>query len=67
MTSGSCQIDWSWDGVTKYNASVDGSNPVAGYRACWIDESTYFHTAIPGFWHPGNFSIELAHHYRDDE
>ncbi|KAK4156703.1 hypothetical protein C8A00DRAFT_30366 [Chaetomidium leptoderma] len=67
VTSGSCQTSWPWDGVTKYNATADGSNPVAGYKSCWIDQDTYFKVAVPSFWHPGNFSLELAHHYRDDE
>ncbi|KAK4123331.1 hypothetical protein N657DRAFT_573795 [Parathielavia appendiculata] len=67
VTSGTCHISWSWDGTTKHNATWDGSNPVAKYWGCWIDEETYFKAAVPGFWHPGNFSLELSHHYKDDE
>ena len=67
VTSGSCLTSWSWDGVTKYNATADGSGAIADYRWCWIDEDTYFKVSVPSFWHPGNFSIELAHHYRDAE
>ncbi|AEO68797.1 uncharacterized protein THITE_2012276, partial [Thermothielavioides terrestris NRRL 8126] len=67
VTSGTCQTSWSWDGVTKHNATIDGSDPVAGYRSCWLDSQTFFKVAVPSFWHPGNFTLELAHHYRDDE
>ncbi|KAK3295724.1 uncharacterized protein B0H64DRAFT_152767 [Chaetomium fimeti] len=68
VTSGSCQTSWAWDGVTKHDADPDGSDPVASYRSCWIDDdATYFKVAVPGFWHPGNFTLELAHRYRDDE
>ncbi|KAH6636324.1 hypothetical protein F5144DRAFT_487202 [Chaetomium tenue] len=68
VTSGHCQTSWAWDGVTKHQADPDGSNPVAEYRSCWInDDATYFKVAVPGFWHPGNFTLELAHRYRDDE
>jgi hypothetical protein len=68
VTSGHCQTSWAWDGVTKHQADPDGSNPVAAYRSCWIDDdATYFKVAVPGFWHPGNFTLELAHRYRDDE
>ena len=67
VTSGSCQTSWAWDGVTKHNATLDGSDPVAEYRSCWADATTTFRVAVPAFWHPGNFSLELAHHYRDDE
>ncbi len=67
VTSGSCLTSWSWDGVTKYNATIDGSGDIADYRWCWIDEGTYFMVSVPSFWHPGNFSIELAHRYRDAE
>jgi len=67
VTSGSCQTSWSWDGLTKHNASADGSDPMAAYRTCSSDERTHFGVSVPNFWHPGNFSLELAHHYRDDE
>jgi hypothetical protein len=53
--------------VTRHNASLDGSGAIARYKTCWVDETTYFRVAVPGFWHPGNFSIELAHRYRDNE
>ncbi|KAH6849940.1 hypothetical protein B0I37DRAFT_352483 [Chaetomium sp. MPI-CAGE-AT-0009] len=68
VTSGHCQTSWAWDGVTKHQADPDGSNPVSSYRSCWIDDdATYFKVAVPGFWHPGNFTLELAHRYRDGE
>jgi hypothetical protein len=67
VTSGSCQTSWAWDGVTKHNATLDGSDPVAEYHTCWVDSVTSFRVAVPAFWHPGVFSLELSHHYRDDE
>ncbi|KAK4106221.1 hypothetical protein N658DRAFT_11470 [Parathielavia hyrcaniae] len=68
VTSGACHTSWSWDGATKHNATRDGSNPVAEYRGCWTgDTETFFRAAVPAFWHPGNFALELAHHYKDDE
>jgi hypothetical protein len=60
-------MSWSWDGMTKHNASADGSDPVVGYHGCWIDDKSYFKAALPSFWQPGIFSLELAHRYHDDE
>lgn len=67
VNSGVCRTAWSWDGVTKHNATLDGSDPVASYNSCWHDDLTYFKVAVPAFWHPANFSLELAHRYKDDE
>jgi hypothetical protein len=67
VSSGGCHTQWQWDGVTRHKASLDGSGAIARYKTCWVDETTYFRVAVPGFWHPGNFSIELAHRYRDNE
>ncbi|KAH6624650.1 hypothetical protein B0J18DRAFT_410084 [Chaetomium sp. MPI-SDFR-AT-0129] len=61
VNSGVCRTAWSWDGVTKHNATLDGSDPVASYNSCWHDDLTYFKVAVPAFWHPANFSLELAH------
>jgi hypothetical protein len=49
------------------NSSSDGTNPAVPYRLCFMDENTYFKVAVPTFWHPGYFSLELVHHYHDDE
>ncbi|KAJ4304214.1 hypothetical protein N0V88_001827 [Collariella sp. IMI 366227] len=67
IVSGHCNTGWSWDGHSRHSASLDGTNPVVGYKACLLDDDTAFHVAIPNFWHPANFSLDMAHHYRDDE
>ncbi|KAK3302337.1 uncharacterized protein B0T15DRAFT_301686 [Chaetomium strumarium] len=67
LTSGDCQIDWSWDGHTHHNADGDGSNPVVGYRPCVNDQRTFIKSSVVNFWHPGNFTIEVVHHYHDNE
>jgi hypothetical protein len=67
VNSGTCHSRWSWDGVTKHNATLDGSDPMADYVLCWEDVATFFKVAVPAFWRPGNFSLELVHHYHDDK
>ncbi|KAK0674292.1 hypothetical protein QBC41DRAFT_52758 [Cercophora samala] len=67
VTSCSCHHGWSWDGVNGSLGAGDWQNPVAGYQLCWRDNSTYFTSSVPWFDHPGNFSLEVAHTYHDDE
>ncbi|KAK4137170.1 hypothetical protein BT67DRAFT_438425 [Trichocladium antarcticum] len=67
ITAGTCHSFWSWDSATILNSSNDGTSHAVGYRLCWLDQDTSFKLAVPSFWHPGSFSLELVHRYRDDE
>ncbi|KAK4650351.1 hypothetical protein QC762_706665 [Podospora pseudocomata] len=67
VTSCSCHHTWSWDGVNGSLSTTDWRTPVAGYQLCWRDDWTFFKSSVPSFEHPGNFSLEVAHTYHDDE
>ncbi|KAK4179662.1 hypothetical protein QBC36DRAFT_308013 [Triangularia setosa] len=67
VTSCSCHHGWSWDGVNGSLSSTDWRTPVASYQICWVGDSTYFKSSVQSFEHPGNFSLEVAHTYHDDE
>jgi hypothetical protein len=67
VTSGLCTTRWAWDGTTPISANEDGTGGAVGYRRCWSDKETSFDVVVPSFFHPGNFTIEMAHRYRDDE
>ncbi|KAK3357067.1 hypothetical protein B0T25DRAFT_566385 [Lasiosphaeria hispida] len=65
VTSCHCNSTWTWDGVS----SIGGDdNPLElPYLPCWEDDLSFFAMRMVGFMNPGNISIQLAHHYRDDE
>ncbi|KAK0732885.1 hypothetical protein B0T21DRAFT_385060 [Apiosordaria backusii] len=67
VTSCNCHHNWEWNGVNGSLRSTDWENPVAGYQLCWFDSTTFFKSSVPSFEHPGNFSVEVAHTYHDDE
>ncbi|KAK1751780.1 hypothetical protein QBC47DRAFT_405797 [Echria macrotheca] len=65
VSSCACQYSWTWDGVSVIGGDSDGSD--VPYETCWKDERTYFEMALVTFEQPGNFTLKLAHHYKDSE
>ncbi|KAK0646213.1 hypothetical protein B0T16DRAFT_156556 [Cercophora newfieldiana] len=65
VSSGSCNGSWNWWWGTQIGGD---DNPLdVPYTACWQDERTYFAMRLITFIDPGNFTLQLAHNYRDPE
>lgn len=65
VSSCTCVSNWTWDGVTT--ASGEKNTYDTQYAICAEDESTYFEMKFVGFDSAENFTLEIAHHYKDDQ
>ncbi|KAK3368109.1 hypothetical protein B0H63DRAFT_514799 [Podospora didyma] len=62
VTSCACNVTWAWDGATD----IDNGNGGSSYKICWMDDETFFEMRLLTFQSVNNFSMELAHSYKDD-
>lgn len=65
VTSCTCRQSWAWDGKTSIDQDPDGLN--TRLQTCWRDARTYFGAKLLIFQNARNFTLELAHNYKDDE
>lgn len=65
MTSCTCSSTWSWDGATSVSGEKNTYN--SQFVRCLVAPPTYFQMRFDTFDTAENFTLELAHHYRDSE
>ena len=67
VSSTSCNGNWTWDGINVVGG--DDNSLTVQYDPCWKDETegTYFAMRLMTFVDPGNFTLQVAHNYRDSE
>jgi len=69
VSSTSCNGNWTWDGINVVGGDGDDNSLTVQYDPCWKDETegTYFAMRLMTFVDPGNFTLQVAHNYRDSE
>jgi hypothetical protein len=65
VTSSSCNATWSWDGVTS--APGENNTYSTQFSLCYEALPNYFEMKFSNFVDAKNFTLEIAHHYKDDE
>jgi hypothetical protein len=65
VTTCSCISTWSWDGLTA--ASGEKNTYGTSYSMCYKQLPTYFEMRFATFNSSEDFSLEVAHHYKDSE
>lgn len=65
VASCSCVYKWSWDGTTTEAGEKNTYD--GGYTMCYKNLPTWFEMKIAAFNSTQDFSLEIAHHYKDSE
>ncbi|KAL1868241.1 hypothetical protein VTK73DRAFT_3768 [Phialemonium thermophilum] len=65
VTSCTCSSEWVWDGVTSANG--ENNNYTTEYVTCLNAPPSYFAMKFDSFDSAQNFTLDLAHRYKDSE
>jgi hypothetical protein len=65
VSSCTCTSKWSWDGETS--ESGDKNTYITEFLVCQQSPPSYFQMKFNSFGTADNFTLELAHHYKDSE